>query len=112
MEFPGDVTHVESHFGPFQGGVSIGARLVHHLRQTYHRVRNHFGRTRWYSKLTRLNWKLVSVCLEMVLILTQDRCRVCAECTIGMEIILDAPDGTPRSCGSCGILFRSVWRRC
>jgi hypothetical protein len=31
-----------------------------------------------------------------VLILTQDRCMVCAKCTIGAEIILDAPDGTPR----------------
>ena len=28
--------------------------------------------------------------------LTQDQCTVCAECTIGSEIILDAPDGTPR----------------
>ena len=28
--------------------------------------------------------------------LTQDRCTVCAERTIGSEIILDAPDGTPR----------------
>ena len=25
-----------------------------------------------------------------------DRCMVCAEHTIGLEIILDAPDGTPR----------------
>jgi hypothetical protein len=37
------------------------------------------------------------------LILT--RCTVCAECTIGQEIILDAPDGTPRSPGSCGSHF-------
>ena len=29
-------------------------------------------------------------------ILTQDRCMVCVEHTIGSEIILDAPDGTPR----------------
>jgi hypothetical protein len=29
-------------------------------------------------------------------ILTQDRCTVCAKCTMGKEIILDAPDGTPR----------------
>jgi hypothetical protein len=28
-----------------------------------------------------------------MLILTQDRCLVCAEHTIGSEIILDAPDG-------------------
>ena len=33
---------------------------------------------------------------EIVLILTQDWCTVCAERTIGSEIILDAPDGTPR----------------
>jgi hypothetical protein len=69
---------------------------VHGLRQTYHRIRNHFGRTRLYSKVTRLKWKLVSVRLEIVRILTQDRCPVCAERTIGSEIILDAPDRTPK----------------
>ena len=30
-----------------------------------------------------------------LLILTQDRCTICVESTIGMEIVLDAPDGTP-----------------
>ena len=34
--------------------------------------------------------------LEIVLMLKQDRCTVCAERTIGSGIILDAPDGTPR----------------
>ena len=29
-------------------------------------------------------------------VLTQDRCTVCTERTIGLEIILDAPKGTPR----------------
>ena len=38
---------------------------------------------------------LISVNLEIVLILMQDRCMVCAERTIGSEIILDTPDGTP-----------------
>ena len=38
-------------------------------------------------------------------ILTLDRCTVCSEHTIGSEIILDAPDGTPRSRGSCGFSF-------
>ena len=33
---------------------------------------------------------------DIVLILMPDRCTVCVECTIGSEIILDAPDGTPR----------------
>ena len=39
---------------------------------------------------------LILVRLDIVLILTQDRCVVCTERTIGSEIILDAPDGTPR----------------
>jgi hypothetical protein len=43
----------------------------------------------------RHKWKLDSVSLEIVLILTKDRCIVCAEYTIGSEIILDTPDGTP-----------------
>jgi hypothetical protein len=36
-------------------------------------------------------WNLVLVRLETELA----RCTVCAECTIGSEIILDALDGTP-----------------
>ena len=46
--------------------------------------------------MTRLKWKIVSVLSNIVLILTPDRCTVCVECTIGSEIVLDAPDGTPR----------------
>jgi hypothetical protein len=34
--------------------------------------------------------------LEIVLILTQARCAVCAKCTIGSEIFFDAGNGTPR----------------
>ena len=49
--------------------------------------------------MIRLKWKLVSIRLEIVLILTQDRCMVCAERTIGSEIILAAPDDTPRDEG-------------
>ena len=37
-----------------------------------------------------------SVRLEMVLVLVQDRCTVSAKCTIGLEILLDAHDCTPR----------------
>ena len=36
---------------------------------------------------------------DIVLILMQDRCTVCVEHTIGSEIILDAPNGTPRDVG-------------
>ena len=39
---------------------------------------------------------VISVNLEIVVILTQHRCPVCAERTIVSEIILDAPDGTAR----------------
>jgi hypothetical protein len=46
--------------------------------------------------MTRLKWKLVSVYLEIVLILMQDWCTVCAEHTIGSGIVLGAHDGTPR----------------
>ena len=54
---------------------------------------------------------LVSVRLEMVLVSVQDRCAIFAKRTIGSEIILDAPDGTPRDvglveCHSCP--FRDV----
>jgi hypothetical protein len=45
MELLGDVGHVESHFGPFGDSVSVGARYVHGLRRTYHRLRNHSRRT-------------------------------------------------------------------
>ena len=49
--------------------------------------------------MTWVMWNLASFWLESV----QDRCIVCARRTIGSEIILDAPDGTPRSRWSCGI---------
>jgi hypothetical protein len=39
---------------------------------------------------------LVSLHLEIVLILTQDGCTVSAKRTICIDIVLDAPDGTPR----------------
>ena len=46
--------------------------------------------------VTRLKCKLDLVRLEILLILTQDRCKVCAERTIGLDVILDTPDGTLR----------------
>jgi hypothetical protein len=49
MEVLCDVGHVEPRFGPFGDSVSVGASWVHGLRQTYHRLRNHFGHTRWNS---------------------------------------------------------------
>jgi len=75
--------------------VCFGARLVHGLCLMHHRLRNHFGCTRWYSYVKGLKWKLG---LEIVLILMQDRCTVCKEHTICSEINLDAPDRTRRQC--------------
>jgi hypothetical protein len=34
--------------------------------------------------------------LEIVIVLALDRCTVCAECTMGMEIYSSTPDGTSR----------------
>jgi hypothetical protein len=39
---------------------------------------------------------LVSVRLEIVFVSGQDRCTVCAKCTTASEMVLDAPNGTPR----------------
>jgi hypothetical protein len=41
-------------------------------------------------------WNLVLVHLDTVLVLLQYRCMVCTNGTIGLEIVLDAPDGTTR----------------
>ena len=72
---------------------------MHGLRRMYLGHGNHFGHTRSYSYVTLVKRKLVSVCLEVVLISGQHRYTVCAECTMGMEIILAVPDGTPGDVG-------------
>ena len=43
--------------------------------------------------MTSVEWKMILLCLEIVLILAQDTCIVCAECTMYMEIILSVPKG-------------------
>jgi hypothetical protein len=42
MVLLGNECHVEACFGPFRDIVSLGARLVHDLRQMYYRLENHF----------------------------------------------------------------------
>jgi hypothetical protein len=49
MELQGDMGHVESCFSLIGDGVSVGARKVHGLCQTYHRLKKQFGHTRWLS---------------------------------------------------------------
>jgi hypothetical protein len=46
--------------------------------------------------VTRLKWKLGLVNLEIVLLLMQNWCTVCVVRTVGLEIVLEAPDGTSR----------------
>ena len=95
MVLLGDEAQLEAHFGPFGDSANFDARSVHGLRRAYHRLRNHFGRTRWNSLETWVMCNIISVCLGIVLVSMQERCTVCAKCTKGSEIILDAPDGTP-----------------
>jgi hypothetical protein len=47
MELHDDMGHVEC-CGPFEDTAGVDESLVHGLRQTYRRLRNHFGGTRWY----------------------------------------------------------------
>jgi len=89
------VCHIESRFGLFRNSVSFGARYVHDLRLMHHSLRNHFEAPVG-TLVKRLKWKLGLICLEIVLILMQDRCMICKEHTICLEINLDAPNGTPR----------------
>jgi hypothetical protein len=49
MVLLGDEAQVEARFDPFGDSANLDARKVHSLRQTYHKIENHFGRTRWNS---------------------------------------------------------------
>jgi hypothetical protein len=55
-------------------------------------------------------WNLIIVYLETMLVLVLDSCMVCAKHIIGSEILIDAPDGTPRWRGSSRCSHQSVWR--
>jgi hypothetical protein len=46
--------------------------------------------------MTWVIFNLVSVRVEIVLVSVQGRCTVCTKCTIGLEIVLDSPNDTPR----------------
>jgi hypothetical protein len=79
MVLLGDKAQVEVHLGLFGHSANLDTRWVHGLRQTYNRVKNHFGRTRWNSKVTSVMSNIVLVCLETMLVLVQGRCTVCAK---------------------------------
>ena len=44
-----DEAQVEGHLGPIEHSANLDTRLVYGLRQMYHTIENHFGRTRWNS---------------------------------------------------------------
>ena len=94
MEVLGDTGHVESRFCPFRDGVCVGAGQVHGLRQTYHRLRKLF----WMLPMVLLcdEAQVIACFGPLGDIADADRCTVCAKRTIGLEIIVDAPDATPR----------------
>ena len=95
MELLDDLCHMESRFGLFRNSASFGARYVHGLRLMHHSIRNHFGSTCWYFR-EEAQVEARLICLDIVLILIQDRCMICKEYTICLEINLDAPNGIPR----------------
>jgi hypothetical protein len=96
MELLGDMGHMESHLFLFGDSISVSARLVHDLLQMYHRLRNRFGCTQWYSKVMSSSESLVLVHVEIRVILMQDRCIVCVKHAIGTDIVMDSLDGTHR----------------
>jgi hypothetical protein len=54
------------------------------------------GHTRSTSSVALIMWNVISVYFELVLVSVQDRCTVYAKHITGLEIILDAPDGSRR----------------
>ena len=57
---------VEARFGPFGDSANLDSRYVHGLCETYHRLENRFGRTRWNSSVMCVMWNLVLVRSETV----------------------------------------------
>ena len=94
MELLGDVGHVESHSVRLEmvSVCKVGAWFALNVPKAQISF--------WTHPMELLgdvgHVESRSVRLEMVLVLVQDRCTVCAERTIGSDIVLDAPDGTPR----------------
>jgi hypothetical protein len=78
-----DMGQVEACFVPFRDSVILDTRRVYSLRGTCSAKCGRFGCTRWNSYVTWVKRKLVSIRSEIVLILVQDTCLVCAERTVG-----------------------------
>jgi hypothetical protein len=71
-----DEAQVEARFCPFGDSANLDARWLHCVRRTYHRLGNHFGRTRSNIYVTWVMWIIVLDRLETELASVQDRCTV------------------------------------
>jgi hypothetical protein len=103
MVLLGDKAQAKACFGSFGDSANLDTSLVHGLRQTCHRLRNHLDT---HDGTASLHWSCG------ILFWSVWRCTFCTIHDIVLEIILDTPDGTPRLHGSCGISFWSIWRQC
>ena len=82
----GDRTQLEGCFRPFVDSANLDARSVHGFRRTYHRLRNRLhAPDELLGDVGHVESR--SVRLEMVFVLVQDRCRVCAQRTVGSDIV-------------------------
>ena len=108
MELLGDLGHVESLFFPFGDSVSVGAWFALDLPQAQKSYWTHLMVPLGDEAQVQPRFGLS----DIVLILTQDRCTVCIECTTGSEIVLDAPDGLLGDVGHVESHFSPVWRLC
>jgi hypothetical protein len=92
----GDEAQVEARFGKFGDSANLDTRLVHGLCRMYHRLKKSF----WTHPMElQGDVGYVESCFSpfgAVLVSVQERCTVCVKCSIGSEIILDTPNGTPR----------------
>ena len=92
MVLLGVMSLVEARVGPFGGSVSLAQDRCMVCDECTSSMEIALGTPEWYSLVMYVQWKLVSVCFKIVLVLAKDRCTVCAECTSGMEIALGTPE--------------------
>jgi hypothetical protein len=88
--------HQEAHFGLFGDSANLDIDSCMVLPNIPYAQKIFLDAPNGTPRFTRLNWKLILVCLVIVLNLTRDRWTVCTERTLGSKIVLDTQDRTPR----------------
>jgi hypothetical protein len=91
MVLLGDEAQVDARFSSFGDSANLDARWVHSLRRTYDTLGNHC----WTHPMDLLGelvmWNLISVHLETMLGLVQNRCTVCVKRTIAHKLFWTHP---------------------